>query len=161
LKIEDSAKRQTLKRTLATSLAVIWLSGCTADDAPPAGTVDGPTTLIEPSAGAVDQQSLLPPVRAFANAVAAKDRDALVRSFASNGVVIDAGRRIEGADAIRRWATNESITGTLTLLQIVESSGNRQRLLTRFAPGGSGGFEAYYTFDVAEDRITQLDLQYA
>lgn len=156
--------RRTLSRTLAACVAAVWLLGCgsgDADDAPPVGAAGGPATPTTEPPEAVHRQALLPPVRAFVDAVAAKNADALVQAFASNGVVIDVSRRIEGTDAIRQWATNESTTGTLTVLQVVESSDNRQRLLVRFAPGGSGGFEAYYTFDIATDRITVLDLQYA
>jgi hypothetical protein len=114
------------------------------------------------TAGSSDSAALLAPVRVFVNAVAAKAADKVAEAFTEDGVVIDVSRRIEGREAIWQWAANETVTGILTVLRVVQTDGDRlQRLLVRFAPGGSGGFEANYTFTVTGDRIAVLDMQYA
>jgi hypothetical protein len=114
------------------------------------------------ASGSSDPAALLAPVRVFVNAVAAKAADEVADSFTEDGVVIDVSRRIEGREAIRQWAANETVTGVLTVLRVVQTDGDRlQRLLVRFAPGGSGGFEADYTFTVTGHRIAVLDMQYA
>ncbi|HEX6685908.1 MAG TPA: nuclear transport factor 2 family protein [Candidatus Limnocylindrales bacterium] len=149
--------------TALTALLAVTLSGCADTNGSPsvnASSASG-SPASGPPAPAVDPGALMAPVRAFVDAVAAKDADKVVAAFADNGVVIDVSRRIEGREAIRRWAANETITGTLTVLQIAESGTDRQRLLVRFAPGGSGGFQASYAFTVAGGRISLLDMQYA
>ncbi|MDQ3788170.1 MAG: MBL fold metallo-hydrolase [Actinomycetota bacterium] len=105
--------------------------------------------------------TLLPPVNAYVDAVDSGDLDALVAAFAGDAEVVDVGRRIQGRDAIRAWAENEVIGGTLTVLEVVENRPGHQRLLVRFAPGGTGGFEAYYAFTVNDTAITKAELTYA
>lgn len=164
-------------RILAAGIFVVALSSCGTDTGADGatetraggtgtGTGTSTSTAAPPNvAGSydpgVDQQAVLAPVRAFVDAVAAKSADQLLASFADDGVVIDVSRRIEGPDAIRRWAENETLPGTLTVLRVVETTGGTQRLLVRFASGGSGGFEAHYTFTTANDRISELNMQYA
>ena len=150
-------------RILTIGIVAALLFGCAGpdEDSDPAGAGTGASTTVESSAPAADPGTLLAPVRAFVDAVAAKDADKVVDTFTDGGVVIDVSRRIEGREAIHRWAANETITGTLTVLQVVQTEADRQQLLVRFAPGGTGGFEASYTFDLANDRIAMLDMQYA
>ena len=150
--------RSRVSRVLVAAAAVALL-GCAgpAEDAGPAGT----GSASSPSGPAGDPGTLLAPVRLFVDAVAARDADRVVQAFTGDGVVIDVSRRIEGREALRRWAANETITGTLTVLRVVQNGTDRQRLLVRFAPRGTGGFSAHYTFTVAGGRIAQLDMQYA
>ncbi|MEW9552351.1 MBL fold metallo-hydrolase [Nonomuraea sp. NPDC050783] len=105
--------------------------------------------------------TLTAPVRAYVDAVNGGNLDALTESFAPDAQVIDVGRRIQGRAAIRAWAAGEVIGGTLTVLRVVESRPGHQRLLVRFAPGGTGGFAAYYTFTVNGASITRAELAYA
>ncbi|MEU4328997.1 MBL fold metallo-hydrolase [Nonomuraea dietziae] len=108
------------------------------------------------------QEGTLPaPVSAYVNAVNGRNLDALAESFAPDAQVIDVGRRIQGRAAIRAWAANEVIGGTLTVIRVAENRPGHQRLLVRFAPGGTGGFEAYYTFTVNGSSITKAELTYA
>jgi ketosteroid isomerase-like protein len=98
--------------------------------------------------------------RCYVDAVNGEDLDALVGCFAPDGVVVDVSRRIEGRDAIREWAGNEVIGGTL---RVIESEPRRDgaRLLVHWAPEGSDGWRAYYTFEGEGGRIAVADLQYA
>lgn len=113
------------------------------------------------SATATSDTTTIPAAaQCYVDAVNAQNLDALVGCFAPDGVVIDVSRRIAGTDAIRTWADREVIGGTL---QVIESTpqDNGVRLLVQWAPRGSNGWRAYYTFTYQGDRITQADLQYA
>lgn len=72
----------------------------------------------------------------------------------------DVGREFNGRDEIRDWADDEVIGGRLTVLENTPKPGGTT-LLVRFAPGGTGGFEANYEFDVRDGRIAELNPQYA
>jgi hypothetical protein len=98
--------------------------------------------------------------RRYADGVNSGNLDGTVSAFAEDAVVIDTGRRIEGRDAIRGWVDNEVMGGKLDLLECSADNG-AARMLVNFAPGGSGGFKAYYIFHTEGDQITTLDLQYA
>ncbi|MFB4271718.1 nuclear transport factor 2 family protein [Nonomuraea sp. GTA35] len=115
---------------------------------PPAGT-SGPVAGVDRAA------------QAYVDAVNARDLDALVASFAPDAEIVDVGRSIEGHDAIREWAGNEVIGGTLRVLSIAERRADGQKLLVHWAPGGSGGWRAHYDFTVGDGRIVKADLQYA
>ncbi|MEV4013799.1 nuclear transport factor 2 family protein [Nonomuraea angiospora] len=95
------------------------------------------------------------------DAVNARDLEALVAAFASDGEVVDVTRPIRGHDAIREWARAEVIGGTLKVVSIAERRSNGQKLLVHWAPAGSGGWRAHYDFTVSGGRIVQADLQYA
>ncbi|AQZ60729.1 hypothetical protein BKM31_03685 [[Actinomadura] parvosata subsp. kistnae] len=99
--------------------------------------------------------------RAYVDAVNAGDLDALVAAFAPEAEIIDVTRSIKGHDAIRTWADNEVIGGTLRVLAIAERRPDGQKLLVHWAPGGSGGWRAHYDFTLAGGRIVRADLQYA
>lgn len=158
-------------RVLAAGAFVVSLSSCGADTSAGsnAGTPQqiGATSKGHPVAAAgsydsdVDQKAVLVPVRAFVDAVAAKNADQLLAAFTDDGVVIDVSRRIEGRDAIRRWAENETLPGKLTVLKVMDTTDSTQRLLVRFAAGSSGGFQAHYTFATENGLISELDMQYA
>jgi SnoaL-like domain len=147
------ARKLWIARVVTVAVAVA-VAGCgsSAEE----GTTGGSTV-----AQSARPAALLAPVRTFVDAVAARSADRVADGFATDGVVIDVSRRIEGREAIRRWAANETVTGILTVLRVVQTDGGQQRLLVRFAPGGSGGFEANYTFTVDGERIAVLDMQYA
>jgi hypothetical protein len=99
--------------------------------------------------------------QAYVDAVDRRDLDALVDAFAAGGTVVDASRRISGRDAIRTWARNEVIGGTLRVLSIVERRGDGQKLLVHWAPSGAQGWRAHYDFTVSGGKIRTADLQYA
>ncbi|OLT11209.1 hypothetical protein BJF79_04620 [Actinomadura sp. CNU-125] len=124
----------------------------------------GCSDAAEPAAAVPSREAapeLLPPVRAYVDAVAAEDPDALAGAFAEDAVLIDVGRRFAGRDAIRGWADAEVIGGTLTVTEVVENRPGHQRLLVNFAPGGTGGFAAHYAFTVSGSVITKAELTYA
>ncbi|MGV9378199.1 nuclear transport factor 2 family protein [Nonomuraea sp. NPDC003707] len=114
-----------------------------------------------PSAAAGGHAGVAREVRAYVDAVNARDLDALVVAFASDGVVVDVTRPIRGHDAIREWARAEVIGGTLKVVSIAERRSNGQKLLVHWAPAGSGGWRAHYDFTVSDGRIVRADLQYA
>ncbi|GGU90608.1 hypothetical protein GCM10010182_01530 [Actinomadura cremea] len=150
-----------LRRLLVASTAAFALvpsAGC-SDAGEHAATGPSREPAPPPRAGTVS--GLLPPVRAYVDAVAGGDLDALAGAFAEDAVLIDVGRRFDGRDAIRGWADAEVIGGTLAVTAVVENRPGRQRLLVRFAPGGTGGFAAHYTFTVSGSLITRAELTYA
>ncbi|GGQ45172.1 glyoxylase-like metal-dependent hydrolase (beta-lactamase superfamily II) [Actinomadura coerulea] len=104
---------------------------------------------------------LLAPVEAYVGAVNGGNLDALAGAFAEDAEVVDVGRRIQGRAAIRDWAAKEVVGGRLTVLGVAENRPGHQRLLVRFAPGGTGGFEANYAFSVEGSAITRAELTYA
>lgn len=117
---------------------------------------------VAPEAATPDALTQLPlGARCYVEAVNHQDLDALVASFAPDGMVIDVSRRIEGADAVRRWADNEVIGGSLEVIQVTMIEGSYQTLV-HWAAEGSNGFLAYYTFTPDADGLTLVaDLQYA
>jgi hypothetical protein len=101
-----------------------------------------------------------PTVAAFVDAIAAKSVDAVVDAFSPDATVIDVTRSFEGHEAIRQWATNELVGGSLRVLEVSNYAGG-QELLVEFTPeGSSGGFQAEYRFDVRDNKITRLNMQY-
>ncbi|GAA3794924.1 nuclear transport factor 2 family protein [Streptomyces phyllanthi] len=168
-------------KSIPVVLAVALLSACsgTQDE-----TADKPTLSVEsarePRAGSgapADEQDtkeqddvanekgdgtggVEPAAQAYVDAVAAKDLDALVDAFHPDARLIDVGREFNGREEIRAWADAEVIGGRLTVLKDTPKK-DGTTLLVRFAPGGSGGFEANYEFDVRDGRIAELNLQYA
>jgi len=98
--------------------------------------------------------------RCYVDAVNNEDLDALVACFAPDGLIVDVSREIRGHEAIRAWADREVIGGTLEVLEVTPTEGG-QRLLVHWAPAGSNGWRAYYTFTIQDGRITLADLQYA
>lgn len=158
----------------ALALAVLLLAGCSEGSGQAGGPPGVPRQAVAPgpakeaagqAPGATVGQgrrdpAVDPAAQAYVDAVAAKDLDALVEAFHSDARLIDVDRTFTGHDAIRGWARDEVIGGTLTVLKNTPKS-NGTTLLVRFAPGGTGGFEADYEFDVRDGRIARLDLQYA
>jgi hypothetical protein len=99
--------------------------------------------------------------RNYINGVNNNNLDCVTNSFASNGVVVDVTRRIEGRAAIHTWANNEVMGGSLRVIEIHQETSSRVRLLVHWAPRGSNGWRAWYTFEYANGFITLADLQYA
>ena len=99
---------------------------------------------------------------AYVAAVNAGSLDRLVESFAPDGVVVDVERRIEGRDAIRRWAAAEVIGGRLRVVERRLHPGGAT-FLVHWAPRGESGWRALYRFevDLATGRIREANLQYA
>jgi SnoaL-like domain len=119
-----------------------------ADGSPaPAVDVTGPAV----SAGA----------QAYVDAVNSGDLDALVAAFTDDGEVVDVTRRIRGPEAIRTWAGNEVIGGALRVDAVEQLAPDRQRVRVQWAPGGSGGWPADYTFTTRGGQVIVADLQYA
>ncbi|MEV4060438.1 nuclear transport factor 2 family protein [Nonomuraea dietziae] len=120
------------------------------------------TTTAQPQAATTAQApaDLDPAARRYVDAVAAEDLDALVAAFTPDAVIVDVGREIRGHDAIRHWADTEVIGGRLTVLGNTPRRGGTTMLVT-FAPGGTGGFRASYSFDISGGLITRATLQYA
>lgn len=128
-----------------------------------AETTTEPSTTEEPDTVASSSEAkdgIDPAAQKYVDAVAAEDLDALVNAFHPDAQLTDVGREFTGHDEIREWADNEVIGGKLTVLKDTPKS-DGTTLLVRFAPGGSGGFEANYEFTSRDGLITKLDLQYA
>ncbi|MFF5212105.1 nuclear transport factor 2 family protein [Streptosporangium sp. NPDC000396] len=159
-----------LRSILPASLLVLALaaaSGCAGTEkapdagAAPAGGASSAAPANPPSAKQGDALATLDPaVKQYVDAVNSKDLDKVVSAFHADGVVSDVGREIKGADAIRAWVDNEVIGGRLDVLENTPREGGN-RVLVQFAPGGSGGFRAYYDFQIRDGRIARADLTYA
>jgi hypothetical protein len=119
------------------------------------------TPPVESTTAATPPGEVLPAAQAYVDAVARRDLDGLVSAFHPDGRIVDVSRTIAGHEAIRTWARNEVIGGTLEVLEIVERRPNGQKLLVRWAPAGSDGWRAHYDFTVRGDRISLAELQYA
>ena len=63
-------------------------------------------------------------------------------------------------ESVWEWADNEVIGGTLRVIES-ESRPNGVRLFVHWAPAGSDGWRANYTFEIRNGRIMVADLQYA
>lgn len=113
------------------------------------------------SAGTASPHDVLPAVRAYVDAVNRRDLDGLVNAFRPDGRIVDVSRTITGQDAIRTWARNEVVGGSLHVVRVVERRHDGQKLLVRWAPAGSNGWLAHYDFTVAGTQISLADLQYA
>lgn len=112
-------------------------------------------------AGSNLAQELPAGARCYVDAVNAQQLDDLVGCFASDGVVVDVTRRIVGGEAIRAWADREVMGGTLQVLAVDQQQPGHTRLLVHWAPRGSQGWRAFYTFEEQDGSITLADLQYA
>ena len=98
----------------------------------------------------------------YFGAVAKEDGKALVACFQPDAFIIDVSRKISGAQAIRRWAENEVMGGHYEILDIAAQSKNNLKLLIRFTPPGwKTGFKAHYKFELKDEKIANMDLQYA
>lgn len=97
----------------------------------------------------------------YVTAVNSQDLEGIVDSFLPDGLIVDVGRHINGADAIRHWADTEVVGGTLEVLEQHPTDVGID-LLIRFTPPGSGsGFRAWYRYTLVDDKIAQADLTYA
>lgn len=143
--------RRSALAVVAVLLSLVF-GGCT-DDAPQPTATSG----TRPAADA----RLLPDAQAYVDAVNAGDLDALVAAFAPDGMVIDVSREIRGREAIRDWAGAEVIGGSLRVDGVTPLGDDRQRVRVHWAPAGSAGWAADYTFTVADDGLSVADLQYA
>jgi hypothetical protein len=76
-------------------------------------------------------------------------------------LAVDVRRRIEGRDAIREWAAREVIGGSLRVDTVTALGPDAQRVRVHWAPSGSAGWAADYTFRVGGGEIVEADLQYA
>lgn len=127
---------------------------------PQASEGETPVPTHAPTATAT--ADLLTQPQCYFDAVASEDLDALGECFTPDAEIIDVGRHIRGVDAIRTWADNEVLGGRYSILERTATGAQQVRMLVRFTPpGSSGGFRAYYTFDLAGGKITRADLQYA
>ncbi|TDC92689.1 nuclear transport factor 2 family protein [Nonomuraea deserti] len=161
-----------LRRPARTATTALLLAGTLAVSACGTGSDDalraaeGPTT-VDPAPASPSGTSpgaatgVVAAAQAYVDAVNARDLEALVTSFARNGEIVDVSRSIRGHDAIREWADNEVIGGTLRVVSVVENRADGQRLLVHWAPSGSSGWRAHYDFTVRGGRIVKADLQYA
>ena len=134
-------------KILAVAVVAVALVGC-------AGSKPGASTRPAP----VD---VLPAAQAYVDAVNRRDLDGLVNAFHTDGRIVDVSRTITGQDAIRAWARNEVIGGSLQVLEVVERRPTGQKLLVRWAPTGSDGWLAHYDFTSDDGRIRVANLQYA
>lgn len=143
--------RTTTWFVAALGAAALALTGCATSAVPAPAAPPASTAAAGLSAGA----------RAYVDAVNRSDLDGLVAAFAADGEVVDVSRRIRGADAIRRWADAEVIGGTLRVDGVTAVDPVTQRVRVHWAPAGSTGWAADYTFTVRDGRIAVADLQYA
>jgi hypothetical protein len=99
--------------------------------------------------------------RNYINGVNNNNLDSVTNSFAFDGVLLDVTRRIKSRAAIRKWANNEVMGGSLRTIEIHQETSSKVRLVVYWAPRGSNGWKGWYTFEYANGFITPTDLQYA
>lgn len=146
---------------VAAALA-LTVAGCSPLPSSPASASAGPGAASSaPTPQNPAPADVLPAARAYVDAVNRGDLDALVAAFAPDGQVVDVSRRIAGQDAIRRWADNEVIGGTLRVDGVTTLAPDTQRLRVHWAPSASSGWAADYTFTARGDQVVLADLQYA
>ena len=149
---------------LVASAVAVLLGGCCSDTRAPGGTPTSAVTGAAPSGAAPTGAATAgrsAGARAYVDAVGRADLDGLVAAFAPDGEVVDVGRRIRGTDAIRQWARTEVIGGVLRVDGVTPLDAATQRVRVHWAPSGSSGWAADYTFTTTGDRISVADLQYA
>ena len=139
--------------TAMTAFAV----GCAGEEETPSAS---PNVATPPQNSSVIAQ-VPAPAMAYVRSVNQNNLDSLVLAFAETGTVVDVTRRIEGRSAIRTWARNEVMGASLQVLSVDQQTPNRVRLLVHWAPRGSAGWRAYYTFTYENGLVTLADLQYA
>jgi hypothetical protein len=146
-------------------LVVAVLVGCSAPSSTTTSSGPSSTTTSSPSQASSPTQTppadVLAAAQAYVDAIARGDLDGLVNAFHPDGRIVDVSRTIAGHDAIRTWARNEVIGGSLQVLDIVERRPDGQKLLVRWAPAGADGWLAHYDFTSRGNRISVADLQYA
>lgn len=159
-----SARTPTSRRTVVVALMplalALLIAGCSSSPATSPGN-DAPAGRAAPAAPTASVDAVLPAAQAYVDAVNAADLDALVAAFAPDGEVVDVARHIRSPDAIRTWAGNEVIGGTLRVDAVTAVSADTQRLRVQWKPSGSDGWAADYTFITSGDQILVADLQYA
>lgn len=139
--------------------AVLALASCSA--AQPSSDVRATRATASGSTAVAQRTACVPrAARRYVAAVNANDLDSLVRAFAPDGRVVDVSRVIRGRPAIRQWAAAEVMGGSLRVLGCTPTS-RGARLRVHWAPGGSDGWEAIYTYGVGREGIVLADLQYA
>jgi ketosteroid isomerase-like protein len=143
------SRRGLAAAVLAAGMAITGCGGAAPADVP------------QPQSSDVRGPELFPAASAYVDAVARRDLDALAAAFAPDGVVVDVQRRIEGRDAIREWAAREVIGGSLRVDAVTALGPDVQRVRVHWAPSGSAGWAADYTFRVGGGEIVEADLQYA
>lgn len=162
-RIGTTPRRRAPIAALVAALTVLGGTGCGDSDAGPAepeATATTTTTTASTTTAAATP-AVTPAAQAYVDAVNSEDLDALVSAFAPAGVVIDVSRRIEGREAIRAWAAREVIGGTLRVDGVTATDEGAQRLRVHWAPAGSDGWAADYTFSTQAGKVTVADLQYA
>ena len=142
--------------------ASIGLTACQPEAVEPlstTGTTNRPTQSAAEDASVV--RDVPAEVMAYVNAVNQNNLDSLALSFAETATIVDVSRRIVGREAIRTWARNEVMGGTLRVVEINARETGRIRVLVHWAPRGSAGWRAWYTFTYRDGRLSEADLQYA
>ena len=154
------------------ALLCVAVSGCGSAASSPALTSPPSTSAsstpassavgtAETSSSTAPATGMLPGAQAYVDAVNRGDLDALVNAFAPQGEVVDVTRRIRGRDAIRTWARNEVIGGSLRVEGVTPAGPGAQRLRVHWSPAGSSGWAADYTFTGDGNQVAVADLQYA
>lgn len=153
--------------TVATLLVVTVACGQTEvavpQDPSSASTPSGSTPATTPTGGATSDgaMALHPTVDAFVDAWNADDVSAFVATFTEDGVLIDAGRRMDGGEAIGDFAESELMNYDVRILSVESSSADSQVLLAQVTRGGGEGFRASFDFTLSGDRISVADLSFA
>ena len=165
-----------MKRVMTGVAVALLAAACAQSPAPQAAPQEAAQETAQAAPSAVERavqdtqakeesvtvaNGLNPAAQAYLDAVNGANLDALVAAFTPNAEINDVSRAISGHDAIRVWADNEVIGGSLRILSIVEKRADGQKLLVHWSPAGTDGFRAYYDFDMTGGKITGADLQYA
>jgi len=118
--------------------------------------VPAPTSVPTPTVLSM----INPAARCFVEAINGRDPPSVMACFAPDGVVIDINRRVQGPDAIYRWARERVIGGRLEVLKERPYAGGTA-VLMHWAPRGDAGWLVWYRFEFRDGKLTLVDRQNA
>jgi ketosteroid isomerase-like protein len=98
------------------------------------------------------------PVEAMIDATNNEDRDALLRAFAEDAVLVDFGRTFSGRASIGRWSDSENI-GTHNRIRITGVTREGSTATVGIVVTGEGyNGPGTFVFEVGDDRILRLTI---
>jgi ketosteroid isomerase-like protein len=104
------------------------------------------------------QPVLPPPIGAMIDATNNEDREALVRAFAEDAVLVDFGRTFAGRASIAQWDDDENI-GTHNRIRVTEVSHEGSTTTVGIVVTGSGyNGPGTFVFELGGDHILRLTI---
>jgi hypothetical protein len=102
-----------------------------------------------------NNSTLNPAALTYVQAVNTANLQALVDVFTPAATIVTTGHA-----TIETWTRNEVMGGNLEVLEVANYPSG-QDLLVHFSSKESSGLRTHYRFDIASDKISGANLQYA